>query len=81
MNTATGALSGTTASIKLLMATIKRPDIILLDEHTAALDPHATSLNLLHATNERITKDHLAALMITHNLEDALEYGNRLIDA
>ena len=45
---------------------------------TGALDPH-TSLNLLHATNERITKDHLTALMITHNLEDALEYGNRLI--
>ena len=79
MNTATGALSGgQRQALSFLMATIKRPDVILLDEHTAALDPH-TSLNLLHATNERITKDHLTALMITHNLEDALEYGNRLI--
>lgn len=79
MNTATGALSGgQRQALSFLMATLKRPDIILLDEHTAALDPH-TSLNLLHATNERITKDHLTALMITHHLEDALTYGNRLI--
>lgn len=79
MTTATGALSGgQRQALSFLMATLKRPDIILLDEHTAALDPH-TSLNLLHATNERITKDHLTALMITHHLEDALTYGNRLI--
>lgn len=79
MTTATGALSGgQRQALSFLMATLKRPDIILLDEHTAALDPH-TSLNLLHATNERITKDHLTALMITHHLEDALKYGNRLI--
>lgn len=79
MTTATGALSGgQRQALSFLMATLKRPDILLLDEHTAALDPH-TSLNLLHATNERITKDHLTALMITHNLEDALTYGNRLI--
>lgn len=79
MNTATGALSGgQRQALSFLMATLKRPDILLLDEHTAALDPH-TSLNLLHATNERITKDHLTALMITHHLEDALTYGNRLI--
>ena len=79
MTTATGALSGgQRQALSFLMATLKRPDIILLDEHTAALDPH-TSLNLLHATNERITKDHLTALMIIHHLEDALTYGNRLI--
>lgn len=79
MTTATGALSGgQRQALSFLMATLKRPDIILLDEHTAALDPH-TSLSLLHATNERITKDHLTALMITHHLEDALTYGNRLI--
>ena len=79
MTTATGALSGgQRQALSFLMATLKRPDILLLDEHTAALDPH-TSLNLLHATNERITKDHLTALMITHHLEDALTYGNRLI--
>ncbi len=79
MTTATGALSGgQRQALSFLIATLKRPDILLLDEHTAALDPH-TSLNLLHATNERITKDHLTALMITHHLEDALTYGNRLI--
>lgn len=79
MTTATGALSGgQRQALSFLMATIKRPDILLLDEHTAALDPH-TSLNLLHATNERITNDNLTALMITHHLEDALTYGNRLI--
>ncbi len=79
MTTATGALSGgQRQALSFLMATLKRPDILLLDEHTAALDPH-TSLNLLHATNERITQDRLTALMITHHLEDALTYGNRLI--
>lgn len=79
MTTATGALSGgQRQALSFLMATLKRPDVLLLDEHTAALDPH-TSLNLLHATNERITQDHLTALMITHHLEDALTYGNRLI--
>lgn len=79
MTTATGALSGgQRQALSFLMVTLKRPDILLLDEHTAALDPH-TSLNLLHATNERINQDHLTALMITHHLEDALTYGNRLI--
>ena len=79
MTTATGALSGgQRQALSFLMATLKQPDVLLLDEHTAALDPH-TSFNLLHATNERITKDHLTALMITHHLEDALTYGNRLI--
>ena len=79
MTTETGALSGgQRQALSFLMATLKRPDILLLEEHTAALDPH-TSLSLLHATNERITKDHLTALMITHHLEDALTYGNRLI--
>ncbi|KRM12997.1 ATP-binding cassette domain-containing protein [Paucilactobacillus suebicus] len=79
MSTATGNLSGgQRQALSFLMATLKRPDIILLDEHTAALDPR-TSNNLLHATNERITQDHLTALMITHHLEDALKFGNRLI--
>ena len=72
MTTATGALSGgQRQALSFLMATLKRPDILLLDEHTAALDPH-TSLNLLHATDERINQDNLTALMITHHLEDAL---------
>ncbi|MDO4912762.1 MAG: ATP-binding cassette domain-containing protein [Lactobacillus sp.] len=79
METATGSLSGgQRQALSFLMATLKRPDILLLDEHTAALDPH-TSLSLLKATNERITQDHLTALMITHQLEDAIKYGNRLI--
>lgn len=79
MSTATGALSGgQRQALSFLMATLKRPDMILLDEHTAALDPH-TSRELLKVTNERITKDHLTALMITHHLEDAIKYGNRLI--
>ena len=79
MTTATGDLSGgQRQALSFLMATLKRPDLLLLDEHTAALDPH-TSRSLLHATNERIHQDHLTALMITHHLEDALTYGNRLI--
>ncbi len=79
MNTATGALSGgQRQALSFLMTTIKRPDLLLLDEHTAALDPH-TSRNLLQATDQRIKEDHLTALMITHHLEDALKYGNRLI--
>lgn len=79
MNTATGNLSGgQRQALSFLMATLKRPDIILLDEHTAALDPR-TSQELLHATNKRINEDHLTALMITHHLEDALKYGNRLV--
>ena len=79
MTTPTGALSGgQRQALSFLMATLKRPDILLLDEHTAALDPH-TARNLLHATNQRITEDHLTALMITHHMEDALKYGNRLI--
>lgn len=79
MTMPTGALSGgQRQALSFLMATLKRPDILLLDEHTAALDPH-TARNLLHATNQRITEDHLTALMITHHMEDALKYGNRLI--
>lgn len=79
LNTATGNLSGgQRQALSFLMATIKRSDLLLLDEHTAALDPH-TSQSLLHATNQRITDDHLTALMITHRMEDALTYGNRLI--
>lgn len=79
LNTATGNLSGgQRQALSFLMATLKRPDILLLDEHTAALDPH-TSQALLHATNQRITEDRLTALMITHRMEDALKYGNRLL--
>lgn len=79
MNTFVWGLSGgQRQALSFLMATIKRPDILLLDEHTAALDPH-TSQNLLAVTDEKIKTDHLTALMITHHMEDALKYGNRLL--
>ena len=79
LTTFVGNLSGgQRQALSFLMATLKRPDILLLDEHTAALDPH-TSQNLLAATDERIRKDKLTALMITHHMEDALKYGNRLL--
>ncbi|WP_366920356.1 ATP-binding cassette domain-containing protein, partial [Streptococcus pneumoniae] len=65
-------------SLSLLMATLKRPELLLLDEHTAALDPK-TSVALMELTDEFVKKDQLTALMITHHMEDALKYGNRLI--
>lgn len=77
--TATEFLSGgQRQALSFLMATIKRPDILLLDEHTAALDPK-TSQKLMETTNEKINNEHLTALMITHNMESALKYGNRLL--
>lgn len=79
LNTATGDLSGgQRQALSFLMATRVRPELLLLDEHTAALDPK-TSEQLMLATNEQVTANNLTALMITHNLADALKYGNRLI--
>ena len=60
------------------MATLNRPKLLLLDEHTAALDPKTAS-KVLHLTNKIVTENHLTTLMITHNMHDAIEYGNRLI--
>ena len=60
------------------MATITATELLLLDEHTAALDP-ATSAKVLKLTNEIITKQHLTAMMVTHNMRDAIDVGNRLI--
>lgn len=60
------------------MATIKAPELLLLDEHTAALDPKTAKL-LMELTNQRITEQKLTCLMITHRMEDALNYGDRLI--
>lgn len=75
----TGLLSGgQRQALSLLMATLKRPELLLLDEHTAALDPK-TSVSLMNLTDEFVTGDQLTALMITHHMEDALKYGNRLI--
>lgn len=79
LETPTGLLSGgQRQALSLLMATLKRPELLLLDEHTAALDPK-TSVSLMNLTDEFVTGDHLTALMITHHMEDALKYGNRLI--
>lgn len=79
LDTPTGLLSGgQRQALSLLMATLKRPELLLLDEHTAALDPK-TSVSLMNLTDEFVTGDSLTALMITHHMEDALKYGNRLI--
>ena len=69
---------GQRQALSLLMATLKRPELLLLDEHTAALDPK-TSVALMSLTDEFVNRDQLTALMITHPMEDALKYGNRLI--
>ena len=64
--------------ISLLMATLKKPEILLLDEHTAALDPQTAEI-ILEKTEEIISKHNLISFMITHNMKDAIKYGNRLI--
>lgn len=74
-----GLLSGgQRQSIALLMATLKRPDILLLDEHTAALDPKTAKL-ILELTDRKVKEMGLTSIMITHNLQDALTYGNRML--
>ena len=74
-----GLLSGgQRQAVTLLMATIKKPKILLLDEHTAALDPK-TAAKVLAITNKLVTENKLTTLMITHNMHDAIAYGNRLI--
>ena len=74
-----GKLSGgQRQALTLLMATIKQPKLLLLDEHTAALDPK-TAKNVLTLTQKIIAENHLTAMMVTHNMKDALEYGNRTI--
>ena len=60
------------------MATIQSPKLLLLDEHTAALDPK-TAKQLMHLTAEIVEQKQLTCMMITHRMEDALKYGNRLI--
>lgn len=79
LETPTGNLSGgQRQALSLLMATLAQPELLLLDEHTAALDPK-TSKNLMTLTNQMVTAANLTCLMITHHMEDALQYGNRLI--
>ena len=60
------------------MATLKKPKLLLLDEHTAALDPK-TATKVLETTDEIIKRNNLTTLMITHNMKDAIAHGNRLI--
>ncbi len=79
MTAKVGLLSGgQRQALTLLMATVQRPKLLLLDEHTAALDPK-TAEKVLTLTNELIAEANLTALMITHNMRDAIAYGNRLI--
>ena len=74
-----GLLSGgQRQAITLLMATMNHPKLLLLDEHTAALDPQ-TAAKVLKITDELVEKDKITTLMITHNMKDAIRLGNRLI--
>ncbi len=79
MTAKVGLLSGgQRQALTLLMATLQKPKLLLLDEHTAALDPK-TAAKVLEATQRIVEKDNLTTLMITHNMRDAIAYGNRLI--
>ena len=74
-----GLLSGgQRQALTLLMATLVKPKLLLLDEHTAALDPK-TAAKVLDATQKIVERDNLTTLMITHNMRDSITYGNRLI--
>ncbi len=74
-----GLLSGgQRQAITLLMATLETPRLLLLDEHTAALDPK-TSATVMSLTSRIVERNHLTALMVTHNMQDAIRYGNRLL--
>ncbi len=74
-----GLLSGgQRQALTLLMASLRKPKLLLLDEHTAALDPK-TAAKVLEKTEEIVRKDNLTTLMITHNMKDAIAHGNRLI--
>ena len=79
LSTKVGLLSGgQRQAVTLLMATLNRPKLLLLDEHTAALDPK-TAAKVLEITDKLVTENKLTTLMITHNMHDAIAYGNRLI--
>lgn len=74
-----GLLSGgQRQALTLLMATIRKPRLLLLDEHTAALDPK-TAKKVLELTDEIVNRDRLTTFMVTHNMKDAIKHGNRLI--
>jgi len=79
MNQKVGLLSGgQRQAVTLLMATIIKPKLLLLDEHTAALDP-ATAKKVLQITRQIVEQEKLCTIMVTHNMQDALDYGKRTI--
>ena len=79
MTTKVGLLSGgQRQALTLLMATLKKPKLLLLDEHTAALDPRTAS-KVLQLSRQIVEENHLMTMMVTHNMKDAIAYGNRLI--
>ena len=79
MTSKVGLLSGgQRQALTLLMATIQQPKVLLLDEHTAALDPK-TAAKVLQLTEELVEKNHLTTMMISHNMKDAIRLGNRLV--
>lgn len=79
MSSKVGLLSGgQRQALTLLMATLEKPKLLLLDEHTAALDPK-TAKKVLELTKEFVEEQHLTAMMVTHNMKDAIQIGNRLI--
>ena len=79
MTSKVGLLSGgQRQALTLLMATLQKPKVLLLDEHTAALDPK-TAAKVLETTEKIVNRDKLTTLMITHNMRDAIVHGNRLI--
>ena len=79
INTKIGLLSGgQRQAVTLLMATLKRPELLFLDEHTAALDPK-TAKTVLELTEKIVEKNNLTTVMVTHNMKDAIRYGNRLL--
>ena len=79
MTSKVGLLSGgQRQALTLLMATLQKPELLLLDEHTAALDPK-TAAKVLDATQRIVERSNLTTMMITHNMRDAIAYGNRLI--
>ena len=79
INTKIGLLSGgQRQAVTLLMASLKRPDLLFLDEHTAALDPK-TAKTVLELTDQIVRENKLTAVMVTHNMNDALKYGDSLV--
>lgn len=79
MTVKVGLLSGgQRQALTLLMATLRRPKLLLLDEHTAALDP-ATAAKVLELSDKVVSENNLTTMMITHNMSEAIRNGNRLL--